>query len=441
MNPQQTWKKILEEIKSEISYPNYRAFFAKTDVETLNEEEIIILVPSSFIEENLRIKNLQLIENMVEKVVNKKLKVSFKVDFGRFFKKGEEEEEFELSPSSFKPQASPLNPKFKLENFVVGLSNNVAFAAAQAVVQNPGTSYNRLFLYGGTGVGKTHLMLGVGNALLSKNPNLKIIYCSSEKFMNDYVEAIQTHKMGDLRNKYRSADLLLVDDIQFFSGREGTQEEFFHTFNELQTKNSQMILTSDKPPHEIAKLEDRLRSRFAGGLMIDIQPPDFDTRVAILKAKCQERGEELPEDILRLIASSVESNIRELEGKLVQILQTLKASNLPPTEENITGFFRSIPKKSVSQDPKMVLNTICSYFNLNLKDMTGPKRQKELVLPRHITMYILSEELNLTVEKIGQILGGRDHTTVMHGRDRIKKLLNTDREIQKTFIEIKQRLS
>lgn len=259
--------------------------------------------------------------------------------------------------------------------------------------------------------------------------------------MNDYVEAIQTHKMGALRNKYRAADILLVDDIQFFSGREGTQQEFFHTFNELQGKNSQMILTSDNPPQEIAKLEDRLKSRFAGGLMVDIQPPDFDTRVAILKAKCAEKGEELPEDSLKLIASSLESNIRELEGKLTQILQILKTQNLPPNPQNIANLLGQSPKKPVIFDYKQVLSATCSFFNITLKELTGPKRQKELVLPRHIVMYFLSEELNLTVEKIGQVLGNRDHTTVMHGRDKIKKLVNQDRKVQRMLVEIKQKLT
>ena len=258
--------------------------------------------------------------------------------------------------------------------------------------------------------------------------------------MNDYVTAIQEHKMGFLRARYRMADMLLIDDIQFFSGREGTQEEFFHTFNELQTRNSQMILTSDRVPQEIAKLEDRLKSRFVGGLMIDIQPPDFDTRVAILRAKCIEQGQLIPEDSLKLIASSLDSNIRELEGKLIQILQVLKAQNLSSDPENVAKFLGQASRKPMTTDHKQILSTICEFFNISLKDMTGPKRQKGLVLPRHIAMYLLSEELKFTVEKIGQVLGGRDHTTVMHGRDKIKKLVNQDREVQRMLIEIKQKL-
>lgn len=443
MEQDKLWTKILKEIKQEINAGNFQTWFSKTSLSNLTDHKLSIATPNAFISEQLRKRYLSLIQTVAEKVIGKIVEIDFVVDPSKNIKitKVQSEDLFSL-PEEFIPKTpvQVINPKYTLENFVVGLSNNVAFAAAQAVVQNPGTSYNPLFLYGGTGVGKTHLMLGIGNALLAKNPYLKVIYCSSEKFMNDYVEAIQTHKMGDLRNKYRSPNLFLLDDIQFFAGREGTQEEFFHTFNELQSRNCQMVLTSDRAPHEIGKLEDRLRSRFAGGLMVDIQPPDFDTRVAILKAKCAERGEALPEESLKLLAASLDSNIRELEGRLMQILQVLKLKNLPPTEENIGQFLTNQPKKASLNDPKLIISTVCSYFNLNLKDLTGPKRQKELVLPRHITMYLLSEELNMTVEKIGQILGGRDHTTVMHGRDKIKKLVDKDREVQRIVIEVKQKI-
>ena len=337
-------------------------------------------------------------------------------------------------------QNSYLNPRYTLDNFVVGPTNNVAYAGAEAVSQNPGTSYNPLFIYGGTGVGKTHLMVAIGNALRAKKSNLKIIYCSSDKFMNDYVEAIQTHRMGDLRRKYRALDILLIDDIQFFSGREGTQEEFFHTFNELQGKNAQMVITSDRPPHEIEKLEDRLKSRFQGGLMVDIQLPDFDTRVAILKSKCLEKGLVLEEEALRLLASSLDSNTRELEGKLIQITQSLKLKGLSASAENVAPFLNHQPKKETA-DPKQILSKICDFFNTTLKDLIGPRRQKELILPRHFAMYILSVEYNLTVEAIGKLLGGRDHTTVMHGRDKVRELILRDRDVQRRIIELRSKIN
>ncbi len=434
------WHKFLESVKSEVGPANYKAWFLKTSLKSFTEEKVILSTPNAFIKETLNQKYLSIIEANFEKLIGKRVSIEFIIK--------ETEATIEEEPAEedfFQPVQAPvsvLNPKYTLSNYVVGPSNNVAYAAAQAIVQNPGTSYNPLFIYGGTGVGKTHLMLGIGNGILIKKPHAKIIYAPSEKFMNDYVAAIQTNKMRDLRNKYRSPDVLLVDDIQFFSGREGTQEEFFHTFNELIGKNCQIVLTSDKSPHEIAKLEDRLKSRFAGGLMIDIQTPDFDTRVAILRSKCLEHKVNLPEETLKILAASFETNIRELEGQLVGILQLLQAQNLPPTTENIS---RHLQTKAPTQngfkvEPKKVLETVCQYFNLNQKELIGSRRQKELVLPRHITMFILSEHLNLTVEKIGQVLGGRDHTTVMHGRDKIKKMVNQDREVQRMLIEIKQKL-
>ncbi len=430
------WHKFLEIIKPQVSTANFKALFLKTSLKEVNNDSVILSTPHAFIEETLSQKHLSIIETGFEKLLDKKVKVGFIVKEPTQLQNDLEEDFFQ----PIQTQYSDLNSKFTLENFVVGPSNNVAFAAAAAVVANPGTSYNPLFIYGGTGVGKTHLMVAIGNAILKKTPGASVIYCSSEKFMNDYVAAIQNHKMQDLRSKYRSARILLIDDIQFFSGREGTQEEFFHTFNELQSKNSQMILTSDRPPVEIAKLEDRLRSRFAGGLMVDIQSPDFDTRVAILKAKSKEWGSVLSEDSLKLIASSPQSSIRELEGKLLQIIQLLKAQNLEATPENITTYLNKSPKKTLSLTHAQVLSGICSYFNVSQKDLAGPKRQKGLVLSRHFAMFILSEELGMTVEKIGQILGGRDHTTVMHGRDKIRELLNKDHETQKMLLEVKQNL-
>lgn len=432
------WHKFLETIKPSIGPANFKTFFAKTLLKSIDGNKIIISTPHAFAKETLNQKHLPLIESTFESLLGKKVQVEFIVKELETKQEIEQDDFFQPAHTT----TSILNPKYTLANYVVGPSNNVAYAAAQAIVQNPGTSYNPLFLYGGTGVGKTHLMLGIGNAILDKKPHAKVIYSPSEKFMNDYVAAIQTHKMGDLRAKYRSPDLLLIDDIQFFSGREGTQEEFFHTFNELVGKNSQIVLTSDRSPHEIAKLEDRLKSRFAGGLMIDIQAPDFDTRVAILRSKCLEHQVNLPEETLKMLASSFDTNIRELEGQLVGILQLLQAQNLPPTQENISRHLqtKTAPKNGFKAEPRKVLETICQYFNLNQKELIGAKRQKEFVLPRHIAMFILSEDLNLTVEKIGFLLGKRDHTTVMHGRDKIKKLINQDREVQRVLIEIKQKL-
>lgn len=430
------WHKFLETIKPIIGNANFRTFLSKTRLESISDEQIIIATPHAFAKETLYQKHSSLIEQIFADLLKKKMKVEFVVKEVEGKQQNEEEDFFQ----PVRAQSIILNPKYTLENFVVGPSNNVAYAAAQAVVQNPGVSYNPLFFYGGTGVGKTHLMLAIGNAVLAKKPHLKILYCSSEKFTNDYVEAIQNRRMGDLRTKYRSVDLLLVDDAQFFSGREQTQEEFFHTFNELTSKNSQIVLTSDRSPSEMPKLEDRLKSRFQGGLMVDIQPPDIDTRVAILKAKCATRGELLPEDCLSFIAEVTVTNARELEGKLIKILQVLNARKLPPTIDSIKLILGQKPPAQLSNiSHKQVLSAVCQHFDIKLNELVGPKRVKGLVLPRHLTMHILSEDLNLTVEKIGEILGGRDHTTVMHGRDKIKKLAVTDKEVQKALMDVKEK--
>lgn len=432
--------KFLETIKTQVSSANFRAWFTNLRVEALEENTVILTTSSAFVKETLSLRHAELIKVTLSQITGKDLKVEFQIKNGHSKTAGEDYEEEIFQPVKAYT-TSPLNHRYTLQNFVVGPSNNVAYAAAQAVVQNPGLSYNPLFIYGGTGVGKTHLMVGIGNAILNKKPTLKIIYCSSEKFTNDYVEAIQTRKMGDLRAKYRSADLLLVDDAQFFSGREQTQEEFFHTFNELMAKNSQIILTSDRTPQEMPKLEARLKSRFQGGLMVDIQSPDFDTRVAILKAKCLERRESLPEECLNLIASYVESNARELEGKLVLILQVLKTQSLAPSPEVIQKYLGQKAGNTIKDlSPRNILSAICSFFNIRPAELTGPRRQKELILPRHIAMHILSEDVGMTVESIGELLGGRDHTTVMHGRDKIKQLINSDREVQRKVIEIRQKL-
>lgn len=432
------WHKFLQTIKLEISPVNFKAYFLKTLLKSLGGDKIILSTPSAFIAETLDKNYKKIVEEIFEKLLDKRVEVEFNVkEFEEDL--GSKEEDF------FQPvqtQQTYLNPKYTLENFVVGPSNNVAYAAAEAVVQNPGTSYNPLFIYGGTGVGKTHLMLGIGNAILKKRPHSKVNFASSEKFTNDYVEALQTKQFGIFRSRYRSTDILLIDDIQFFSGREGTQEEFFHTFNELSSRNSQIVITSDRPPYDIAKLEDRLKSRFQGGLMVDMQIPDFDTRVAILKNKCLEQRTHLSEDCLNLIAASVESNARELEGKLIQVLQSLKTKAREPNLENIRILLGKKSEDSIAAlSPKQVIVKVCEYFNIKQTDLIGPKRVKDLVLPRHLVMHILSEQLKLTVERVGEILGGRDHTTVMHGRDKIKKLILTDREIQRVSIELKQRLS
>jgi chromosomal replication initiator protein len=454
MDQEKLWQKALLIIKEQITPTNFKAWFGQTKFHSLENSKLTLTVSSAFIKTQLISRYQDLIVSSLKEITALEVSLEFIIDASQFLKKPkvdetepqvEEEEVFELSQPINSPTSTfNLNPKYTLESFVVGLTNNLAFAAAQAVSQNPGISYNPLFIYGPSGVGKTHLMQAIGNAILKKKPHSKLIYVSSERFMNDLVESIQTKKTGQFRHKYRNCDIFLIDDIQFISGRDATQEEFFHTFNELQGRYAQIVMTSDRVPNDIQKLEPRLASRFQGGLMVDIQMPDFDTRMAILKAKLQERGEVLPEEILVAIAQSVESNTRELEGKLIQILQVAKLSGQEVNMEMVKRYVK-VAETSQSQigariNQQQVLTEINQYFSIKMEDLIGPRRQKELVLPRQIAMYILYEECSLPYEKIGEILGGRDHTTIMHGVDKIKEVQNRDREVQRVIIEIKQHL-
>lgn len=443
MDNEAIWNKILAEIKPAVSFNNYKAWFSQTQVNSITDNLVSISVPSSFHKNQLLDRYEGLIRSSCSKILGREVNFELTVDSALLKKKTEkevpQEDLFQVQGRS-QPQIFTLNPKYTLENFVVGLTNNLAFAAAQAVTENPGISYNPLFIYGPSGVGKTHLMHAIGNALMTKNPDLKPVFASSEKFMNDFVESIKSKSNESFRHRYRSCDLLLIDDIQFISGKDSTQEEFFHTFNDLHTRNSQLVFTSDRPPNEIEKLESRLKSRFQGGLMVDIQLPDFDTRVAIIKSKLSEKNETLPEEHLGALAESVVSNTRELEGKLIQFLQIQKTHNRPPTGEEVKRILGTSFREASSRliNPDQILESIYKYFNVSVDQIKGPRRQKELVLPRQVAMYLIYEECKTPFEKIGEMLGGRDHTTIMHGVDKIRGLVGRDREIQRIVIEVKQ---
>ncbi len=443
MDKDKIWKSILDHLRSELSPTNF-SYFKQTSISEITQSSIILSVPTQFFAETLRQKFLLQINQAIYQILEQNLAVEFIIDSSKLTKgsfETEDEEDLFSIPmyTSASIPATPLNTKYTLDSFVVGLSNNLAFAAAQAVVANPGISYNPLFIYGHSGVGKTHLMQAIGNELFRKNPHLKILYAPSEKFMNDFVESIQTKQMGAFRSKYRNCDLFLIDDVQFISGRDAMQEEFFHTFNEIYSKSLQIILTSDKPPGEIQKLEPRLVSRLQGGLMVDIQLPDFDTRMAIIKSKLLEKNDDLPEDILRFIAETTASNTRELEGKITQVL-SLKFQGQPVTLDMAKAKLGQSTIKTTRLDYKKVISEINQYFNVKTTDLTGPRRQKELVLPRQIAMFLLYNECKLPLEKVGQILGGRDHTTIMHGVKKIEEAQDRDREVQNILGELMQQL-
>ena len=309
-----------------------------------------------------------------------------------------------------------LNPKYTFESFVVGSGNRFAHAAALAVAESPAEAYNPLFIYGGVGLGKTHLMQAIGHFIHQNDPDRKILYMTSENFTNELISAIQQKKTYEFREKIRKVDVLMVDDIQFIAGRESTQQEFFNTFNELHNNNKQIILTSDKPPKDIQRLEERLCSRFEWGLMADIQRPDVDTRVAILREKIHQDNIEVPDDVLQLIAGKIESNIRELEGCLTRLVAYSNLIHEPITTELCEKALKEIfdQRKQKQVTAELIMNTVSDYYGLTIGDLTGPTRKREITVPRQIAMYLTREMTGMSLPQIGSVFGGRDHTTVMH---------------------------
>jgi len=335
-----------------------------------------------------------------------------------------------------------LNPKYTFDSFVVGSGTELAYAAAQAVVNKPGEAYNPLFIYGGVGLGKTHLLQAIGNELLKKRPQINIMYASAEKFSNDFIESVKKGNAKEFQNRYRSIDLLLIDDIQFVAGKDKTQESFFHTFNELHQQNKQVVLTSDRPPKAIPALEDRLKSRFEWGMIVDVAPPDFETRVAILQKKCAEKKFNLEENVLQTIATSVQRNIRELEGALNKIIAYHELKNIEPTGESVKSLLSNLETSGMTRSvtPAQILEGVVEFYNLNKEDVVGKSREKRLSVPRQIIMYLMREELKMSYPAIGEELGGRDHTTAMHAHTKISNEIETDVRLKQEMEMVKQRL-
>jgi chromosomal replication initiator protein len=331
-----------------------------------------------------------------------------------------------------------LNAKYIFNTFVVGKGNELAHAASQAVAANPGNAYNPLFIYGGVGLGKTHLLQAIGHELTRNNQ--RVLYVSSEKFTNEYIQAVKNGQAKDFKDRYRNVDCLLVDDIQFMAGKDGTQEEFFHTFNELHQSNRQIVITSDRQPKSIPALEKRLLSRFEWGMIADITQPDIDTRVAILGTKCKERNYTLENDILYYIANNVQSNIRELEGALNRIIAYHEFNNSNPTIDSVKSVLTSLIStlKNRSTTTKNVLEAVSNFFSIPPRDLTGKSRKKELVYPRQITMYLLRKELNTSYPTIGQELGGRDHTTAMHAYNKMQREIEESEKVKQDVDSIRQ---
>ncbi|KRM75857.1 chromosomal replication initiator protein DnaA [Secundilactobacillus collinoides] len=336
-------------------------------------------------------------------------------------------------------QDAKLNPKYTFDTFVIGKGNQMAHAAALVVSEEPGSMYNPLFFYGGVGLGKTHLMHAIGNKMLKDDPNTKVKYVTSEAFTNDFITAIQSKTQEQFREEYRNVDLLLVDDIQFFADKEGTQEEFFHTFNALYDDGKQIVLTSDRLPHEIPKLQDRLVSRFAWGLSVDITPPDLETRIAILRNKATADEIDIPDETLSYIASHIDSNVRELEGALSRVHAYSKLMHQPISTELVATSLKSLKLDKHSSEVTIpsIQEKVAKYYHVSLADLKGKKRMKSIVMPRQIAMYLSRELTDSSLPKIGNEFGGKDHTTVIHAYDKIAEALKTDSDLQSEISNLK----
>jgi chromosomal replication initiator protein len=432
MNNKKLWKTVLAELELELPTTHFKSFFPQTKIVRNDQNLIEISCPKAYIKARIEKDYQKQLKAILDKITQKDNQLKFSVEPRKA--KKEPRLPGPLFQKSKRERGIGLSPQFSFDNFVVGRNNNLAHAVAQAVVERPGVAYNPFFLYSGVGLGKTHLMQAIGNTILERHEDLTVLYCTGETFTNELIDSIQSgsrKKTAQFRDKFRSVDVLLIDDVQFIAGREGTQEELFHTFNALHMAKKQIVLTSDKPPKEIAKLEERLSSRFAGGIIADMQTPDIDMRTAILRKKAQSLNVAVPDEVTDAIAQKVSSNIRELEGYFHKVLIQAQTENKPLTKElviEVLGADFASAKTEIT--PNQIIKTVSAYFALKPKDLRGKRRLKEIVLPRQIAMFLMRSTLKTPYMEIGEILGGRDHTTIMHGEQKIAKLLEENTKIR-----------
>jgi chromosomal replication initiator protein len=466
MNTQQIWQAVLGELELSLSKANFTTWFKGTFILELDNTSVIIGVPNGFtkswLEKKYNSEILKALRNITEKEIkNITYKVaSIKQSEAKEIEKAEEADNKQIgnfnqskTEKKFVKQASQnnglaktnsygLNPLYTFNSFIVGKNNELARAASLAVAANPGLTYNPLFIYGGAGLGKTHLLQAIGHEIINKIGEKKILYITCEKFTNDFINSVSNGKATNFKDLYRSVDILLIDDIQFLAGKEGTQEEFFHTFNSLHQNNKQIVLSSDRPPKSIPALENRLLTRFEWGMIADISLPDYETRVAILEAKMAEKQYKLEKEIITYLANNISSNVRELEGALNRIIAYNQLNNTKPTLESIkkilSGLTTNLQKKAITA--KEILHAVSNFYDVALDDLIGKCREKKLVIPRQIAMFLLREEIKSSFPTIGHELGGRDHTTAMHAVNKIKNDYDNDERTRREIEQIKQRL-
>lgn len=444
------WRIVLSEMEQTLSKPSFETWLKTTKPLALQDNTLIVEVPNEFTKDWLQNHYRKTIINALKNASNNNYNIQFVTphnsDFSektnnipkKFVNKAEEDDR---EKKDYSRTCKWLNPKYTFESFVIGSSNRLAHAASLAVAEAPSKAYNPLFIYGGVGLGKTHLMHAIGHYVISHNTSEKVDYLSSEKFTNQFINAIRDNKTEEFRNKYRNVDVLLIDDIQFLAGKEQTQEEFFHTFNALHENNKQIVISSDRPPKEIPTLEDRLRSRFEWGLITDIHPPDLETRIAILRKKSLQEGIYIPDDVLTFIAQKIENNIRELEGALIKIIAFAsledKKIDLKLAGEALKDFFT---QKQKNLTPEEIISTTASYFKISVQDIKSKKRTQNFSLPRQIAMYLCRELTDYSLPRIGKEFGGKDHTTIIHAYKKIAAEMNSDEKIMRYLKEIKNLL-
>jgi chromosomal replication initiator protein len=446
MNNDQLWQAVLGEIEINLSKANFTTWFKNTFISSCEDDRVVICVPNTFTKAWLEKKYHQQITEAIQSVSSKKIKqIFYKVEIRKNNPMDDLLRKIKIKKdvTTDEPIAINkfgLNSRYVFDDFIVGKGNELAHAASQAVAANPGNAYNPLFIYGGVGLGKTHLLQAIGHEI-SKQSN-RILYITCEHFTNDYVNAVRNGKAKEFKDHYRNVDLLLIDDIQFMAGKDGTQEEFFHTFNELHQGNKQIVITCDRPPKSIPALEKRLLSRFEWGMIVDVSQPDVETRVAILESKCREKNYSLESEILYYIANNIQNNIRELEGALNRLIAFHEFNNTKPTIDSTKSVLGSIitSTKSKSITCKNIIDAASRYFDIEIKDLTGKCRKKELVYPRQMVMFLMRREINTSYPTIGHEIGGRDHTTAMHAFNKITKEMESNERMKQDLESIKQLL-
>ena len=444
MNAQQAWQAALGQLQMEMPKASFDTWVCNAELVSHNEDTFTVGVENAYARDWLERRLTSTTTNMLTGLMSRPQDIRFIVSQKDYeiLDNGGNGSHSEPAKDSGSSQSVPtnvsLNGRYSFDNFVVGSKNRLAHAASLAVAENPARSYNPLFLYGGVGLGKTHLLHAIGN--MTAQRGLQVLYVSTEEFTNDFISSVRTHTPVAFRERYRQLDVLLIDDIQFIIGKEGTQEEFFHTFNTLHGQNKQIVITSDRSPKSMVTLEERMRSRFEWGLSTDVQPPDLETRIAILRAKADYLGKDMPGEILEEIARHIQSNIRELEGALNRVLAYSDLIDKPLSTKLVATALADMLSRPNTIDPDQVVDAVANTFGVSIERLKGPDRSREVSLPRQVAMYLLRQDINISLPQIGKVFGGRDHTTVMHACSKVSDLIEQDDRLRRQIIRIREHL-